>query len=149
MTDGKDNAPTGDGKTILQVLERLTQIQEAQPVPQQTVAQATYVTPWNPTGKRQRPRLRRRVFENGHPISDGRLTDEEITLLNGLKHGRYHSRQWTVIERDEEGLTSLHLFFPNKTEADRMAIARIAPRGLADLLVLIHQEMQGVKVATE
>jgi len=155
MTNKDDDAleakhgppPIPAADQLVDVLKRLTTIQERQPIPQETVAQATFVTPWNPTGKKTRPRLRRRVFLNGHPLSDTRLTEDEVTLLNSLKHGRYHNRQWLVLERDEEGTSSLHVFFPNKTEAQRIEHARMAPNGLVDLLRLMHDEMRTVKLA--
>lgn len=138
-----------DQAKLVDVLERLTKIQEQQPIPQQSMAQAKHITPWNPTGAKMRPRLKRRVFQNGHPLSDGRLHDEEILLLNGLKPGRYRNRQWLVLERDMEGTSSLHLYIPDATEAQRLENARLAPRGLADVLLLIHEEMKTPKVATE
>jgi hypothetical protein len=143
--NGPPPLPTRD--QLVDVLERLTQIQERQPIPQQTVAQATFITPWNPTGSKTRPRLRRKVFLNNHVLSDGRLTDEEVMLINTLKHGRYHNRQWLVIEKDEEGTSSLLILLPNKTESQRIEMARTCPAGLVDALRMIHREMTAVAVA--
>jgi hypothetical protein len=143
----EEDGETPEVNTLVGVLDRLTRIQERQPIPQETAAQAKYCTPWNPTGRKDMPKLKRRVFQNGHPISDVRMTEQEINLINTLKHGRYHNRQWLVVERDEGGSTAMHIYWPNKTESDRIQMARIAPNGLADVLLMIHDEMRTPKLA--
>jgi hypothetical protein len=132
---------------LIAVLDRLTRIQEGQPLPQLSVTQAKYITPWNPTGAKDRPKLRRAVYQNGQPLSEGRLSAEEITLLNTLKNGRYAKRKWLVMEKDEDGANTMHFYTPNKTEAERMDLARTAPGGLVDILRQMHQEMKTPKVA--
>jgi len=123
---------------MLDALESLTEIQKHQAIPQIPMGRDSHDTPWNPTGKRTRERLKRRVFMNGHSLSDNRLTEDEVKGFNQLKHGKYQNQKWIVMESNENGTSTLHLFIPNKTIADRMAM----PRSLNEILQTILDEQK-------
>lgn len=139
-------AATSDDVTMKELLKKLVDVQLAQPIPQKSMAQAIYRTPFNPTGKKRRPKLSRKTLMNGHPLSEAFLTDREILLLNQLKAGKYQNRRWTVTELDGEGTSTVQLFIPNKTQADRIEMAQKG-KTLADLLDLIIAEQKSVKAA--
>jgi len=81
-------------------------------------------TPWNPTGKRERVKLRRPTFISGYPVNPMMHTEEEITLLNEVKPGRYNNRRWEVTRFDDG---SIDIRYPNRTFEQRMEMALKAP----------------------
>jgi len=140
----------GIDERLAAAIEKLVEIQEHQPTPQIPMAKAKHVTPWNPTGKHdwQRPRLRCRVFMNDRPLTEGRLNEEEIKLINQLKPGRYNNRKWTVVEHDNGGEANLYFYIPNKTSEERAEYQKLGGmRGLAALLELIVAEQKTIKIA--
>lgn len=127
--------------TLGKVLERLADRIEYGPTPQIRAARAKIKTPWNPTGAVRRIKLNRPVYFNGHRLREITLSDGEITGLNKLKAGRYHNRKWLVVEADLDGKneSSIQVFVPNKTEADRLE-TKSAARNLQEILDLIIAE---------
>jgi len=132
---------------ILAALEKIANRQEAGPIPQLSVAQAVFKTPWNPTGKKDRIKLTRPVRINNHPVRDMMLSEDEITRLNALKPGRYHDRKWIVWEKDDDqGNATLHVNFPNKTPDQKIEIMQAHKgAGLAGLLDIILAEQNAVR----
>jgi hypothetical protein len=61
----------------------------------------------NPKGERDCPReeLRGEVFWAGVLLHKLNLTHEEIALLNRLKPGEYHGKQWKVIDKSDGSTT--------------------------------------------
>ena len=133
---------------ILAALEKIAGRQETGPIPQLSVSQATFKTPWNPTGKKDRLRLERKVRINGHPVKDSMLSEEEIEKLNSLKAGKYNSRKWIVWELDDDqGNATLNVNFPNKSPDQKYEIMQAeAGRGLAGLLDIILTEQNAVRL---
>lgn len=123
---------------LIDVLNRLVGIQEAQPIPQQSVLQVKPVSPWNPEGKRdhERPKLSRNTYMNGFQLHESRMTEEEIHLANQLKAGKYQNRKWAVITQDGEDGNAMFLYVPNKTLGQRMDM----PRSFAEICRLILDE---------
>ncbi len=136
---------------LLEILGRLSERQDEGPIKQVPVARALYRTPWNPTGKKNRPKLKRATYLNGFRLREMRLTEENIALLNKVKAGKYQDRKWVVVESDgdsEDGGASVNIWIPNKTVQDRLKLAnKSAGRGLAALLELIVEEQSKVVLA--
>lgn len=135
---------------MTQVLSRLAGKAEAGPTPQIPFSKAKFCTPWNPTGKKYRVGLTRDTWMNGHQLREGRLSEEEITLLNQLKPGKYHNKQWTVIETDEgDGKHSIEIIIPNKTQEQRMALTIAhGGRGLVGICEKIIAEQNAIQLAS-
>lgn len=98
-------------------------------------------SPWNPEGKKgDRKRLKRPTFQNGTPLSEKTLTEEEIDLFNQLRAGRYGpDRKYVVIVRPSDRAVTLR--YNNKTVEDRMAILTESKgEGITGLLKMIVAE---------
>jgi hypothetical protein len=76
-------------------------------------------SPFNPTGKKNR-QLTRRVFQNYFRVDIHKLHDEEISLLNQVKTGKYINNLVTIREVLNGSNTDLHILYNNKTPDQRM-----------------------------
>lgn len=76
---------------------------------------------FNPTGKRDR-KLRCDFFQNDGLMNIEFLHDEEISLLNQLRPGKYDSNGVivTVVENDLGESTEMRIHYKTKELADRM-----------------------------
>lgn len=144
-----DSATTAILGQMTKVLTSLVGKSEAGPTPQIPFAQAKFKTPWNPTGKKYRVGLTRETYMNGHQLREGRLSEEEITLLNQLKAGKYYNKQWTVIETDEgDGKHTVEIIIPNRTQEQRMALTIAhGGRGLVGICEKILAEQNAIQPA--
>lgn len=131
---------------MIDILEKLSNRNEAGPTPQIPFASAKFCTPWNPTGKPYRDTLKRKTFVNDFQIRELTHSEEEIRLLNLVKPGRYNKRKWLVREEDSgEAGHSLHIYFPNRTQAQRIELtAEHKGRGLVGLLERILAEQNAI-----
>lgn len=137
----RPDANTQALQMVTEVLGRLVDKNEAGPIPQIPVARAILPTPWHPSGSKVRPELARTAYLNGHRLREIMMSDEEITLINGLRAGRYMNRKWTVVDTDGDGnAASIQIFLPNKTEAERLEQKSLA-RNFVEVLRMIHAEM--------
>ncbi len=134
----RDEKAESINERLVDALESLTEIQKHQAIPQIPMGRDTHPTPWHPSGARGRERLKRRVFMNGHAISDSRLSDSEVKGFNQLKHGKYKGGKWIVMDSSDNGTSTLHLYIPNKTMSDRMEM----PRSLGEILTTILDEQK-------
>jgi hypothetical protein len=98
------------------------------------------ITPWNPTGSKTRPRLKRPTLQNGNQVREYTSHDEEIELWNQLRPGRYGpNRKYAVVRRPSDG--AIDFRYACKTIDDRMAIANDHKgAGLAGLLRMCVEE---------
>ena len=135
---------------MIDILEKLSDRNEAGPTPQIPFAQAKFCTPWNPSGKPYRDTLQRKTFVNDFQIREITHSEEEIRLLNQVRPGRYNNRKWLVREEDSgEVGHSIHLYFPNRTQAQRIELtAEHKGRGLVGLLERIVAEQNAVTAAS-
>lgn len=98
-------------------------------------------TPWNPSGERRTVKLKpTAVYQNGARLNPVMLSDEEITLLNQVKPGRYNKNKWEVVRRRDK---SIDIRFANKSIEQRMEMKGEAVT-LTGMLqkILIEQEAQ-------
>jgi hypothetical protein len=128
--------------SLIQSIAVMAARQDAGPIPQISAAKAVYRTPWNPTGNKKRPKLKRTTYLSGARLRDALLSDREILLLNKLTAGKYHGGQWVVLEKDEAQGAEVSLFVPNKTQEQRIEL-KGAARNLEDLLTQIVNEQEG------
>ena len=106
---------------IASALARLVHASEEGPIKQTHIGRAIIPTAVNPSGSRTRPRLTRACRMNGSMLRDRLLTNDEITLLNQLKPGKYHGNKWIVMQTDgEDDGSKIDIFIPNKTQTDRL-----------------------------
>lgn len=137
------------------LIEKLTKQNEERestgPIPQVPLARAKFETPWNPTGARYRVEFKRPTYINGHRLREIMHSEEEITLLNQLKAGRYGpGKRWVVLETDGDvndgGATKLNIYWPNKTLQQRMDLKNYA-RNLTEMLQQMISEQKSVVLA--
>lgn len=138
------DAPAADAATtalqarMVEVLEKIVEQNEGGPIKQIPIGKAKIKTPWNPTGSKRRPKLRRITRMNGFRLGEMTLSDDEIRGLNQIKAGKYNNGRWVVIESDSnESGASVELFVQNKSQQDRLELAKICPKGLIDILAKI------------
>jgi len=159
------NAPAGLTNSQLQsLIESIAQMarnqqeaNEAGPIKQIPISKTKIQTPWNPSGNKKRPVLRRVTWLNGYRLREIMLSDREIELLNQLRSGRYNNNRWTVIEAAGSTITEgdgpdakngeVSVFVPNKTQADRLRLKGEAP-DLETLLMKMIDEQKKVVLAS-
>lgn len=114
---------SADLSTLVQSIAKMANQTENGPVRQVSVAKAKYCTPWNPTGEKKRPKLKRPTYMSGARLREIMLSSADITLLNQLKAGKYNQKRWVVTERDggAEG-SAIDVMIPNKTMEDRIRL---------------------------
>jgi hypothetical protein len=85
------------------------------------------VVTWNnPTGRTDRPKLRRETYFCGAAQTETQLSDQEIELFNQIAvPGRYHNRRWEVTIRDAGG-------------SDEVLEIRVPVQGVDDKAALPH-----------
>lgn len=99
---------------------------------------AVFCTPWNPTGKKIRPNLKVKGFQNGAQLDPEKLHDEEIELFNQLKPGRYFGGKFEVVRKRDR---SIDFRYANKTVDQRSELKSSAVNFAAMLkLVVMEQE---------
>jgi hypothetical protein len=98
-----------------------------------------YDTPWNPSGNRNRPKLRRPVMVSGFPVNPMMLSDAEINLLNQVKPGRYVNRTWEV-QKLSDG--TINIVYPNRTIDQRVNMAVMAPSLTALCEIILKDRLQ-------
>jgi len=112
-----------DNRTLIESIAKIANTLADGPTRQIPLAKYKPVTPWNPTGEKNRPKLKRTVFMGGSRLRESFLSSEEIELLNQIKPGKYNGRRWTIVETDgdTEGGT-ITILVPNKTPEDRVRL---------------------------
>lgn len=93
---------------------------------------------FNPLGKRKRV-LKRKMYQNGFPLNVNILTDEEISLLNQIKPGRYIKGLVSVFQTYKGSDTLVNIVYVNKTVDQRFAL-KDEFRNLGEMLKLIVEE---------
>lgn len=83
---------------------------------------------------RGRVKLRLKAYQNGIPIDESVLSNEEIKLFNQIdRSGRYIDRRVEVLYNDDMGEKSVDIRYKNKTADDRFEFRGFV-RNIADLL---------------
>lgn len=136
------NVSSVDVKELAQALKEA--IQETAPIQQVHISRYVAKTPFNPTGSKTRPKLRGLFLQNGGRMVEDRLTNDEITLLNKIRPGRYLDRRVEVIERTENGETSVEIRYSNASMEQRLELKNRA-RNLKEMLQGILDEQKPSK----
>ena len=128
VKQAEDVAAQGEGAIVSafnKLLEGVREIAaEGKQGKQVPFHEAKFVTPWNPSGEPRTVVLKFPFFyQNGGRVNPDLMTDDEISLVNQLKPGRYFGGKWEVRKRRDK---SLDLIYPNGTIAARMDLAREA-----------------------
>lgn len=132
------------------MLQQQQELAEAGPIRQIPAHKAKFRTPWNPDGNKRRVVLSRVCYLNGYRLREIMMSEREVELFNTIRPGKYNKNRWVVIEKpnsNEEDKSELHLYVPNKTEADRMRNKEDA-RNLTEILDKIVSEGKSVKLAS-
>jgi len=94
-------------------------------------------TPWTPKNGAPELKLKRKVFHHGIPIM-GRVSNEEIELMNKIKPGGYCDGFVRVTVRKDRGLD---IDYPVKTNSQRLRlINQFGIRSFTELLQRITDE---------
>lgn len=145
-TPGGTSTQDALNERMVSALETLTKRGEDDVIKQKPIHMVPVVTPWNPTGTRHRPKFARPTYINGRKIGELKHTAEEIDKLNQLKPGHYWGRKISVWTSDtQEGTTSVHLNFPNKSSDQKTALMHLHKgQGLVGILDAILAEQAQV-----
>jgi hypothetical protein len=119
---------------LLALLSKLIEANDAGPVKQIPRGKALIRTPWHPSGEKNRPKLARTTFINNFPCKEIMMSNEEITLLNELKPGKYLGKKVVVIEDSDKEGSSITIYIPNKSHEDKLWQMQVAP----ELVVLLR-----------
>lgn len=103
--------------------------------------QESRVTPFNPTGKRNRT-LRRKMYQNGNPLFVRHLTDKEIELLDKIKPGVYLQGKVTVVETFDGVDTIVYIRYKNRTSDQRNELDALAPSLTAKLQCMVNEHAE-------
>ncbi len=110
------------------------------PLKQATILETVPDTPWTPKDGAARVKAKSKFYQNGTMCDDARMTNEEISLFNQLKPGRYNHKKWEVAKGKKKGID---FRFPDKTIEQRIERTATAPNLAAMLrLVVTEQEVQ-------
>jgi len=90
---------------------------------------------------KRKVKLRAPFYQNGVMVRLDQLTDEQVTLINQLKPGRFNNRKWEIVKRRDR---SIDFRYPNKTVEQRMQNNMVA-RDLTGMLQLILTEAETQK----
>lgn len=104
----------------LMLAQTMKQLVDNQPIKKVPWARFKTKSSFNATGKRRRI-LERRCYQNGKRMFIPNLFDEEISLLNQVKPGKYIKGMVTIVEQQNGSNTDLHIIYANATETQRFA----------------------------
>jgi hypothetical protein len=125
---------------LTQAIELMAAKQDAGPIVQVPLPKAKLHTPWYNGSRQGRPKLSRMTFMNGNMLREILHSNEEITLLNQIKAGRYCGGRVIVQEKlADQGMDEVEIRLSNKTREDQIANAQLAPN-LVALLTRILEE---------
>lgn len=96
-------------------------------------------SPFNPTGKKNRTRLRGQLFQHGIPVNPLMMTEEEIEIANQLKPGRYVNRS-VEVTRMHDG--SVNITWPNKRIDQRLEFQSRFPTFVALCQTIVKERLQ-------
>lgn len=136
-------APVSTNDALVSILARLAENAESGPVKQIPRSKAKIRTPWHPSGSKNRPKLARQTYVNGGHQREILLSNKEIELFNQIKPGMYINRKVLVIESADKDGAAIAVYFPNKTQEDRLLSMQYAPN-LETLLGKIVEEQSAV-----
>jgi hypothetical protein len=110
------------------------------------IGKAKIRTPWNPSGNPRKVKLKfKQLYQNGSRVNPDMMSEEEISLVNQLKPGRYNKRKWEVVKRRDK---SIDIRVPNKTLQQRMTLKGEAKDFAAIVQkILLEQEEQATRKA--
>lgn len=84
-------------------------VENQQRTKQLSLLEITPTTPWNPEGKRNRVPLTRPAYQHGQLINPLNMTEEEISLVNQIKPGRYYDRKIEVYRTVDGGINFTYM----------------------------------------
>jgi hypothetical protein len=140
-TEKTDDAPTQDTNAL--IAATLAQLVANQPVRKKKFHEVVLNTPfWD--GTTPRSVLKHDFYQNGNPVNEAVLSNDEIDRINQLKIGVYAKNKFRVTKMPNQGIG---LWYDNKSLQQRFAIARLAGegQGLTGILELILLEAEAQK----
>lgn len=119
----------------------------AKPVEKKTFATRKPRTPWTPKDGSPKLTLKRAAHQHGMEVDPEKLSNEEITLFNKLRPGRFMDGLVTVTRRRDKGID---ISYPVKTAAQRLKLVNLfGIRNLAELLSYCINESANPKPQVE
>lgn len=132
-TDVETTETPANSESTEKLISALVQaIQLTKPVEKKNAINRKPGSPWdNPDGNKK-IKLKRKMFQHGHPMDSDLLDSEEIELLNKLKVGLYFNGWVKVYKRKDSGID---IDYPIKTTSQRMKLlGMLKGEGLKGLL---------------
>jgi len=135
-----DSAPTIQATTS-ELADALTQaIEAAKPPAKKTIFNRRKKTPWSPPPGEAKLKLKRKFFQHGIPLSEKRLTNEQIALCNKVRPGSYCDGFVTVQRRRDKGI---NIAYPVRTPQQRLKLVnQFGIRNFTELLQYVIKEAE-------
>ena len=122
-------------------------INATKPIEKKTFATRKPKTPWTSKDGSPKVALKRKAYQHGMAVDDEKLSNDEITLFNKLRPGRFLDGIVTVTRRRDRGID---ISYPVKTAAQRLKLVNLfGIRNLAELLAMCVNEAQNPKKEIE
>lgn len=113
-------------------------INEAKPKEKKNMFNRVIMTPWTPKDGSPKVKLKRAAFQHGMEIDEDKLDNDEITLFNQLRPGRFLDGFVKVVRRRDRGID---IDYPVKTASQRLKLVnQFGIRNLKELLAYCINE---------
>lgn len=94
-------------------------IKQTKPIEKKNAANRVARTSWTPKDGSPKLKLKRKMYQHGMAIDADMVTNEQITLLNALKPGRFLDGWVKVIRRRDKGID---IDYAIKTASQRLKL---------------------------
>jgi len=122
-------------------------INASKPKEKKTFATRVPKTPWTPKDGSPKLKLKRKAFQHGLAVDEGKLSNSEITGFNNLRPGRFLNNLVLVTRRRDKGID---ITYPVKTAAQRLKLVnQFGVRNLTELLTMCAEEAKNPKKELE
>lgn len=118
-------------------------IEAAKPPTKKTVFNRKKGTPWTPEGGAPKLKLKRKIYQHGMPVSESRLTNEQIALCNKIRPGVFGDGHFRVVRRRDKGI---NIDYPIRTSQQRLKLVhQFGIRNFTELLEYLIREAEKPK----
>lgn len=94
-------------------------IKQTKPIEKKTASNRVPRTSWTPTDGSPKIKLKRKMYQHGMNLDSDMLTNNQVTLLNNLKPGRFLDGWVKVIRRRDKGID---IDYAIKTASQRLKL---------------------------
>jgi hypothetical protein len=119
QVEAQTEVPKVDSTSAELIRALVAAIEQTKPVQKKTAANRKPLTPWTPKDGSPKFKLRRKVYQHGLLIDPDLMTNEEISLMNQIKPGRFLDGWVKIFRRRDKGL---EITYPIRTASQRLKL---------------------------